>query len=209
MHSPLIVGMTVALLFSLGTCFVQKQSVWVNFACTKRLFNLLAETIIKVPNVGLCARCAIFLLKIKQIPSSGRLVKSLHFWREPKVSSRCYWRCLLSWQVLFQRREKRTSWWFCNNSEIHLSLWKVWSLVLCSQSSFYVTRARKNDKNRKNTFFLCWKKMNLVPNKQRLPNVPFQSNKFRKKKLCKANKVRQTIVDVYCLTCRNQKCVYK
>ena len=43
----------------------------------------------------------------------------------------------------------------CNNSEIHLWLWKVWSLVVCSQSSFHVTRARKDDKNRQNTFFLC------------------------------------------------------
>ena len=60
--------MTIALLFSLGTCTVQIQSVWVNFACTKRLFNLLAEAIINVRNVGLCARCAIFILKIKQIP---------------------------------------------------------------------------------------------------------------------------------------------
>ena len=46
--------MTIALLFSLGTCIVQIQSVWVNFACTKRLFNLLAEAITNVSNVGLC-----------------------------------------------------------------------------------------------------------------------------------------------------------
>ena len=57
--------MTIALLFSIGTCIVQIQSVWVNVACTKRLFNLLAEVIINIRNVGLCARCAIFLLKIK------------------------------------------------------------------------------------------------------------------------------------------------
>ena len=57
----------------------QIQSVWVNFACTKRLFNLLAEAIINVRNVGLCARCAIFLLKIKQIPFSCRLVKGFTF----------------------------------------------------------------------------------------------------------------------------------
>ena len=79
--------------------------------------------------------------------------RGLHFWGEPKISSRCYWRCLLSWQVLFQQREMRISWWLCNNSEIHFCLWKVWSLVACSQSSFYVTRARKYDKNRQNTFF--------------------------------------------------------
>ena len=37
--------MTIALLFSLGTCIVQIQSVRVNFACTKRLFNLSVEAI--------------------------------------------------------------------------------------------------------------------------------------------------------------------
>ena len=50
--------------------------------------------------------------------------------------------------------------------------------------------------------------MNLVPNKQLILNVPFQSTKNRKKKLCVDNKVRETIGDVYCPTCRNEKCVY-
>ena len=49
--------------------------------------------------------------------------------------------------------------------------------------------------------------MNLVPNKLLLPNVPFQSTKYRKKELCVENKVRETIGDVYCPTCRNEKCV--
>ena len=73
--SLLIVSLTIALLFSLETCIVQIQSVWVNFACTKRLFNLLAEAIINVLSAGLCARCTIFLLKIKQTHFSCRLVK--------------------------------------------------------------------------------------------------------------------------------------
>ena len=50
--------------------------------------------------------------------------------------------------------------------------------------------------------------MNLVPNKQLLLNVPFQSTKYRKKVLCLDNKVRETIGDVYCPTCRSEKCVY-
>ena len=71
--------MTIALFFSSETCIVQIQKVWVNFACTKRLFSLLAEAIINARNVGLCARCAIFLLKVKQIPFSCRLVKGFTF----------------------------------------------------------------------------------------------------------------------------------
>ena len=50
--------------------------------------------------------------------------------------------------------------------------------------------------------------MNLVPNKQLLLNVPFQSTNYRKKELCVENKVRETIGDVYCPTGRNEKCVH-
>ena len=50
--------------------------------------------------------------------------------------------------------------------------------------------------------------MILVPNKQRLPNVPFQSTNNRKEELCVGRKARETIGDVYCPTCRNGKCVY-
>ena len=71
-HSLVIVAMTMALLVSMGTCFVRIQSVWVKFACIKRLSNISAEAIIKVRNKRLCARCAMFFLKIKQIPFSYR-----------------------------------------------------------------------------------------------------------------------------------------
>ena len=41
----------------------------------EKLFNLSAEAIINVRNARLCARCAIFHLKSKQIPFSCRLVR--------------------------------------------------------------------------------------------------------------------------------------
>ena len=71
--------MKIALLFSLGTCIVQIQSVWVNLACTKRLVNLSAEAIINARNARLCVRCAIFVLKIKEIPFSCRLAKGFTY----------------------------------------------------------------------------------------------------------------------------------
>ena len=71
--------MTIALLFSLGTCIVQIQSVLVKFACTECFFNLLAEAIINALNARLCVRCAIFLLKIKEIPFSCPLIKGFTF----------------------------------------------------------------------------------------------------------------------------------
>ena len=46
----------------------------------------------------------------------------------------------------------------------------------------------------------------MVPNKQLLPNVPFQSTKYGKKEICVD--IIKTIGDVYCPTCRNEKRVY-
>ena len=48
----------------------------------------------------------------------------------------------------------------------------------------------------------------LLLDKQLLLIVPFQSTKNRKKELCLDGKVQETIGDVYCRTCRNEKCVY-
>ena len=115
----------------------------------------------------------------------------------------------MSWQVLFLQREMRISWWLCNNSEIHLWLWKVWSLVVCSQSFLLMlqehVRATIIDETR---FLFAKKQMNLLPNTQLLIIVPFQSNKCRKKELCVDNKVQKAIGDMHCPTCRNEKCVY-
>ena len=48
----------------------------------------------------------------------------------------------------------------------------------------------------------------MLPDKQLFLNVRFQSTKYRKKELSVNDKIRETIGDVYCPTCRNEKCVY-
>ena len=149
--------MTIALIFSLGTCIVLIQSVWVKFACTKRLLNPLAESNIDVHNVGLCARCEIFFLKIKQIPFSCRLINRFTFLKKTLNQIKMFLEMSLSWQVMLQQRGMRISLWLCNNSQIHLCLSKMWSLVLCSQSSFYVTKHVETTKTDKTRFFLLEK----------------------------------------------------
>ena len=46
----------------------------------------------------------------------------------------------------------------------------------------------------------------MLPDKQIFIKVPFQSTKYGKKELCVDDKVREAIGDVYCPTCRNEKC---
>ena len=51
----------------------------VSLACTKVLFNLSSEAIINVRNECLGARCAIFLLEVKQVLFFCRLAKGFTF----------------------------------------------------------------------------------------------------------------------------------
>ena len=48
----------------------------------------------------------------------------------------------------------------------------------------------------------------MLPDKQFSLNAPFETTKYRKKEMCVDEKVRETIGDVYCPTCRNEQCVY-
>ena len=65
-------------------------------------------------------------------------------------------------------------------------------LVVCSQKSFYVTNARKDEKNRQNTLFLL-KKDEVVPIKQILLDFPFHSTKNSKKEFCEDNSVQKLL----------------
>ena len=59
--------------------YCPRKSVWVNFAYTKRPFNLSAEAFINVRKVRLCGRYTVFFLKIKQFSFSYSLTKGFTF----------------------------------------------------------------------------------------------------------------------------------
>ena len=48
----------------------------------------------------------------------------------------------------------------------------------------------------------------MLHDKRLFNKNPFQSTKYRKKESCVDDKVRKIVGDVYCPTCRNEKCVY-
>ena len=96
-------------------------------------------------------------------------------------------------KFFFQQREMRISWRLCNNPEIHLWLWKIWSLVVCSQSSFYVTRARKNDKNRQNTLFLLKKRWNSYPTNNFYSTSHFNQQNVETKKYVRTTKCKRLL----------------
>ena len=88
----------------------------------------------------------------------------LCFWRESKVNSRCYWRCLLSWQVLFQQTEMRISWWLCNNSPRSIyDCGKCGAWLFVHKVPFMLQEHVKTTKTDRTRFFSAKKKMNLLP----------------------------------------------
>ena len=84
-HSHLINGMTMALWILLGTCFVRTQCVRVYFACTKRLFILLKDATLNVPNACLRGRWGIGPLKNKQTRFSWSLIEGFKFLKRQKI----------------------------------------------------------------------------------------------------------------------------
>ena len=102
------------------------------FCLHKNTFQSLGRSEYQCPQSTSVCQVRNILLNNKQIPFFVVWSGYVHFRRESTDNSRCYWRRLLSWQLLFQQRKMRISWWLCNISEIHLWLWKVWSLVVCS-----------------------------------------------------------------------------
>ena len=156
-HSPLIVGMTIALIFSFGTRFVWTQNVRVNLPAQKT-FQSLSGIDNQCPQV-------VFVCEGRNIPfedptiSSSFLAKWFIFLK--RVQNQ--FKMLLEMSIVMPsivstERIARISWRLCENSEINLWFWRVRSLVVCSQSSFNVTGARKDDKNRKKTLSLFFKK---------------------------------------------------
>ena len=77
----------------------------------------------------------------------------------------------------------------------------------CFFTKFFLSykSTQRRQKQTKHAFSLLKK---MLHDKQLFNKVPVQLNKYRKKELCVDNKVRDTIGDVYCPTCRNEKCVY-
>ena len=145
----------------IGDLFCPNTEFSVKLCLHKKTFQSLGRSDCQ------CPQCA-SVCQVRDIPFEDQtnsfffwLGQGVYFWRESTINSRCYWRCVLSWQVLFQQREMRISWRLCNNSDVHLWLWNVRSLVVCSQSSFYVTVARKDDKKQAKHAFSLPKKHEL------------------------------------------------
>ena len=83
-HSPLIVSTKISLWNLLATCIVRRNCVPVCFACIKKLFILLTEVIISVPNAIPRVTCTIFRLNNKQVRFSWSVIKMFTFSKRRK-----------------------------------------------------------------------------------------------------------------------------
>ena len=130
--------------------------------------------------------------KHKPSPNLQSLQESLSFWlqvwilwkqlRHLKSSQqeKLLVRCTVSTKSA--RRELRVSGRSCSYSEIHLWLQKLWSVIASSQSTFYITGAGKDNKNRWNTLLFCQKRWNCYLASKCLLMLQFnQPNIVRKK----------------------------
>ena len=96
------------------------------FSMHKKTFHLSAESIINARNARVCVRCAIFLLKIKQIPVSCPLVKDFTILKRLQNQFKMLLEiCIVVARIVPTERNANRLRRLCNNSETHLWLWKV------------------------------------------------------------------------------------
>ena len=200
--------MTIAPLISLGTCFVRKQSFRVNFACTKRHFNLSAETVINIHKARLSGRFAIFFLTIKQNPFFLSLGQGVYIFEEsPKSIQDVIGDVYCPGKYCFKTENCESLDGYVTTTRSIYGCGKCGAWLFIPKVPFTLQENVKTTKRDKLRFYFV-KKMNLLLDKQLLINVPFQSTKYKQKKKCVDKKLQKTIGNVFCPTCRKTKCVF-
>ena len=173
----------------------------------KNTLNLSAEPIINARNARLCVRCAIILLKIKEIPNSCRLAKGLTFLKRNQNQFKMLLERFFVLASIVSTEKCESVGGYVTNPRSIQGCGKCGAWLFVHKAPFTLQEQENSTKTDKTRFFLP-KRMNLLPEEHLLLTVFFQSTKYRKKDLCVDNKIQETIGDVYCPTCRNEKRVY-
>ena len=202
--------MTITLLLTLGTCIVQIRNVLVNFASAKGLFNLSAEAINNVRNARL-SMCQVRNIPFEDQKNSFFLSfgQGIYIFEEiPKPIQDVIGDVYCPGEYCLNREKCESLDGFVTTPRPIYGCGKCGAWLFVHKVRIMLQEHVKTTKTDKTRFSFAKKRRTWYPNKQLLPNVPFQSTKYRKKELCVGNKVRETIGDVYCPTCRNVKCVH-
>ena len=144
----------------------------------KKTFNLSTEAIIKARNSRLCVRCAITLLKIKEILFSCRLVKGFTFLKRLQNQFKMLLAmCIVLASIVPTEKNPNILTAMSQLQDPFMVAKNVEPSCLFTKFflRYKITWRRQKQTN---MLFLCWKKMNLVPNKQLLPLCPISINQI-------------------------------
>ena len=177
MHSPLIVGVTIALLFSLGTCIVQIQSVR-KLCLHKKTFQSLGRSDYQCPQ---CASvCQVHNIPFEDQTSSFILSfgqGDYIFEKSPKSIEDVIGDVFCPGKYCLNREKCESLGGDVTTPRTIHGCGKCGAWLFVHNVPFTLQEHVKTTKTDKIRFFFAKKKMNLVPNKQLLLNVPFQSTK--------------------------------
>ena len=174
----------------------------------EKTFQSLGKAIINVRNERLCARCAIFPFEDQSNSFFLSLGQGVYiFEKNPKSVQDVIGDVYCPGKYCSKREKCESFAGYVTTLRSIYACGKCGAWLFVDNFPYMLQEHVRTTKTEKTRFF-CQKKMNLVPNKQLLLNVPFQSTKYRKKELCVDNKVRETIGDLFCPACINEKCVY-
>ena len=173
--------MTIALFFALGTCIVQIQSVPVNFACTKKIFQSLGRSDYQFPQ---CAS----VCQVRNIPFEDQTESFIPFFlwfsegvyifeESPKSIHDVIGDAYCPGKYCFSREKCESLDGYVTTPRPIYGCGKCRACLFVHKVPFMLQEHVRTTQTDKTRLFLCSKKMNSVSNKRLLPNVPFQSTK--------------------------------
>ena len=161
--------MTKGLLFSFGYVYYPKTKCSGKLCLHKKTLQSLGRSVYQSPQ---CAS----VCQVRKIPFEDQKkifflvawARGSDFWRQvfeqsPKSFSRCFWRCELSWQVLFQRKEMRIFWLFLTTPWSIYGCGKCAAWLFVHKVRFMLQEHVKTTKTDKTCFFFVKKRWTWYP----------------------------------------------
>ena len=121
------------------------------FCLHKKTFESLGRSDYQCPQCASVCQVRNISFEDQKIPFSCHLVKGFTFLK--RVKSRCYWRCLLHWQVLFQQKECESLGGYVETPRSIYGCGKCWAWLFVHKVLFMLQEHVKTTQTDKTRFF--------------------------------------------------------
>ena len=196
--------MTIALFFLIGNVYCPKTKCLGKLCLHKRTFQSLSRSDYQCPQCASVCQARNTTFEDQTISFFLSFGPGVHSFEEsPKSFQDVIGNVYCPGKYCLNTEKCKSIGCYVTTPRSSYGFDKCGARLFVHKVTFRLQEHVRTTKTNKTRFFLLKK---MLHDKQLCIKVPFESTKYRKKELCVDN--FKTIGDVFCPTCRNEKCVY-